>query len=354
VDPYASNLTEEARQSEVKVREGMLKAALKDISPFSGKPVDWLQWKDDTLACFTLAGRRMVLEENFRDYVTNSLGWSSEQVVDANRFVWTLLKSAVQGTKAANVFKKAPMFDGARAWWELRRKCEILGHGAMQKLENDLDKFQVKASEDPEDMIDRFEDLLEKYERFPTADKWTELTKLRELWKHCSKYSGLRLKVEMIKSDFTSNARTPERSTHEHVKNELIGQWLSFSGDPVDVDVKALDAKADLDDHSGSSDTSSSLSSNDVRKLGVAVDKLATKVANIDIQLAHAHAARDLGQGKKGGVQLACQALTCNEMSKAPPWRKNHLCRTCFQAFINDDSTPSIPLKEGRTMSNGE
>ena len=66
VDPHASNLTEEARQSEVKVREGMLKAALKDISPFSGKPVDWLQWKDDTLACFTLAGRRMVLEENFR------------------------------------------------------------------------------------------------------------------------------------------------------------------------------------------------------------------------------------------------------------------------------------------------
>jgi hypothetical protein len=77
------------------------------------------------------------------------------------------------------------------------------------------------------------------------------------------------------------------------------------------------------------------------------IDKL------IDIKLARARAARELGGGKKGGVQSTCQALNCKEMSKAPPWRKNHLYRACFQTFINDETTTSMPLKEGRTMPKG-
>ena len=51
----------------------------------------------------------------------------------------------------------------------------------MTKLETDLEKFQPKASEDPEDMIDRFEVLLDKYELFPTADRWSEEEKLLRL-----------------------------------------------------------------------------------------------------------------------------------------------------------------------------
>ena len=153
VDPYAASLTSEAQISEAKVREGMMKSALKEISPFSDNSEDWLQWKDDTLACFTIAGRRMALEENFRQ-VAEDLGWSAAQISDANRFVWTTLKSAVgTGTKAKTVFDKAPQFDGARAWWELRRKYEVLGHSTMSNLEKKLDTFQPMASEDPEDMI---------------------------------------------------------------------------------------------------------------------------------------------------------------------------------------------------------
>jgi hypothetical protein len=157
VDPHASSLTAEAKIAEEKIRESMLKSALKEISPFSGVVnEDWLQWKNDSLACFTLAGRRMVLEDEFRQRAHEN-GWSAEQISDANRFAWTLLKSAVSGTKAQTVFDKAPVFDGATAWWELRRKHEVLGHSAMSKLEAKLNKFKPSASEDPEDMINRFE-----------------------------------------------------------------------------------------------------------------------------------------------------------------------------------------------------
>ena len=55
------------------------------------------------------------------------------------------------------VFAKAPRFDGARAWWELRRKYEVLGNIVMEKLNQKLTKFTPKATEDPEDMINRFE-----------------------------------------------------------------------------------------------------------------------------------------------------------------------------------------------------
>jgi hypothetical protein len=352
VDPYASSLTDEARIAEGKIRESMLKSALKEISPFSGLNEDWLQWKNDSLACFTLAGRRMVLKDEFRERARDN-GWSAEQISDANRFVWTLLKSAVSGTKAQTVFDKAPVFDGATAWWELRRKYEVLGHSVMSKLEKKLEKFKPSASEDPEDMINRFESTLDKYELFPTADIWSEEKKLRKLWKLCNQYSSLRLKVQMIQSDFVSQSRPPQQRTYEYIKNEIIGQWLSFSDDEFSINIQSLDA-GHSEDVTGSSPASpassgsSCIGHDSTNSMNMTdIDKL------IDIKLPHAHAARELGGGKKGGVQSLCQALNCKEMSKAPPWRKNHLYRACFQTFINDDATTSIPLKEGRTMSKG-
>ena len=80
------------------------------------------------------------------------------------------------------------------------------------------------------------------------------------------------------------------------------------------------------------------------------MEQLTTKVTDIDIQLVHSLTARELDQGKKGGVQSICQALNCQEMTKAPPWRTDYQCKTCFRTFINVDSKkPSIPLKKGRT-----
>jgi hypothetical protein len=140
----------------------------------------------------------------------------------------------------------------------------------------------------------------------------------------------------------------------------MLGQWLSFSDDTVNIDIKTYHAgDGDETETSGESPapapaalhpgSSSSLADS----IGKSISELSTRVAAIDIKLARAHAARELGAGKKGGVQSVCQALGCKELSKAPPWRKNHLCRTCFQQFINDEDKPSIPLKEGRTMSKG-
>ena len=69
-----------------------------------------------------------------------------------------MLKGPVTGTKAHHVFAKAPWFDakaprfnGARAWWELRRKYEVLGNSAMKKLNQKLTTFAPKASEDPKE-----------------------------------------------------------------------------------------------------------------------------------------------------------------------------------------------------------
>ena len=90
-----------------------------------------------------------------------------------------MLKASVTGTKTHHVFAKAPRFGGARAWWELRRKYEVLGNSVMEKSNQILATFAPKASEDPEEMINRFEVLLEKYELFPTADKWSGDRKLR-------------------------------------------------------------------------------------------------------------------------------------------------------------------------------
>jgi hypothetical protein len=128
VGPGAAGLTSEAEASELKVRGAMMKSAVKDLSPWSGK----LQWKAGAVTCFALAGRRMALEENFKEKAADD-GWPVGEIADANQFVWALLHNAAKGTKSAIVFAKAPVFDGARAWWELRRKHEVLGRCSRRR-----------------------------------------------------------------------------------------------------------------------------------------------------------------------------------------------------------------------------
>ena len=83
VDPYAPCLTNEAAALEGKVRQEMMKSAIKELRPYTGDGEDWLAWKNDTITLFTLARKRIVLEENF--YVeAQKLGWSQRQITEAN------------------------------------------------------------------------------------------------------------------------------------------------------------------------------------------------------------------------------------------------------------------------------
>ena len=57
VDPYSASLTTEAAAIEEKLRQEMMKSAVKELAPYSGDGEEWLSWKDDTITLFTLAGR---------------------------------------------------------------------------------------------------------------------------------------------------------------------------------------------------------------------------------------------------------------------------------------------------------
>ena len=89
----------------------------------------------------------------------------------------------------------------------------MLGNSVMEKLNQKLTALAPKASKNPEELINRFEKLLEKYVLFPTADKWPDDRKLRLIWRACSKYKALQMKVEMIKSEYTSRYRPVDRLT---------------------------------------------------------------------------------------------------------------------------------------------
>ena len=84
--PYAACLTDEAATLEGKVRREMMKSAVEELVPNTGNGEDWLEWKNDTITLVTLAGRRVVLEENFYSKARR-LKWTHRQVAEANRFV---------------------------------------------------------------------------------------------------------------------------------------------------------------------------------------------------------------------------------------------------------------------------
>ena len=85
------------------------------------------------MTAITIAGRRMVLEDNYIAKAREA-GWDKETIVEANRFVWILLRSAIVDSRSDMAFSKAPVFDGAQAWYELRRKYEMLGFRVKEKL----------------------------------------------------------------------------------------------------------------------------------------------------------------------------------------------------------------------------
>jgi hypothetical protein len=90
--------------------------------------------------------------------------------------------------------------------------------------------------------------------------------------------------------------------------------------------------------------------SSKISTLSTAVQKLTD---NADIHVAHAHAAKELGAGKEGGLKSVCQQANCNGFSRAPPWRKNHLYKTCFVKFRDDESAQTLSMKGGKTMTKG-
>jgi hypothetical protein len=72
-----------------------------------------------------------------------------------------------------------------------------------------------------------------------------------------------------------------------------------------------------------------------------------------NIHIAHARAAKDMGAGKDGGLKSVCQQAACNELPRAPPWRKNHLYKGCFQGFIDNESEQTLSMKGGKVMTKG-
>ena len=66
------------------------------------------------MTAITIAGRRMVLEGNFVAKAKEA-GWDRERILEANRFVWILLRSAIADSRSDLAFSRAPVFDGAQA-----------------------------------------------------------------------------------------------------------------------------------------------------------------------------------------------------------------------------------------------
>ena len=101
------------------------------------------------------------------------------------------------------------------------------------------------------------------------------------------------MKVEVIKSEYASRCRTAGRQTYSYIASELIGQRPSFAGDEGNkVGIYDITAKIDVPD-TGESKCYGGLSRK-VSTLSTAVEKIA------DIHIAHAQAAKDQGDGRKG------------------------------------------------------
>jgi hypothetical protein len=123
----AATTSEEALSLQLKVREALVKEAVKGVSAFTDNAEDWVEWRDATIAVFQAAGRKEVLLPHFQEWALAD-GWSQEKIDEADGWAHTVLKDGILGCETAiDAFDLAPTGKGSVAFAHMRRQFEIMG-----------------------------------------------------------------------------------------------------------------------------------------------------------------------------------------------------------------------------------
>jgi hypothetical protein len=348
--------TEDGKETQKKLRDKMITTAASKLAPFNDQPEDFVQWRDDAITTFTVAGRGNVLRPGFREQAAKA-GWTMAEIKETDEWASVIIKAALAGCDdALDAFDQAPAGQGSLGFCYLRRHFELLGSNVAEGLRLDIEKFKPKVRESPVQMIRRLNKLYIKYSKCPNPETPTKESKLRKLYENAEKFEALRIKVKMIKSDMTSGKRPATESTHAFICEELISEWLSF-GEADSAAIHVQKSETSHHDQDGN---------NSVEEL---LKELHTLRAELKVKVAHAAASSTLGQGKEGGdsgrwgarrdqqgmkrdqQDTKCLVPGCSEVIEAPKRSVNAptMCRACWTAF-HDGDDEERKLKDKRVV----
>ena len=117
-----------------KVREALIKDAVKEVEVFTDDPEDWIQWRDATVAVFEAAGRKEVLMPRFREWAAAD-DWSTAMINEVGRWAHTVIGAGIVGCDTAlDAFELAPPGQGSLAFAHMRRQFEIMGSFVKNKI----------------------------------------------------------------------------------------------------------------------------------------------------------------------------------------------------------------------------
>jgi hypothetical protein len=112
---------------QLKVREALIKDAVKEVEVFADDPEDWIQWRDATIAVFEAAGRKEVLMPRFREWAAAE-NWTVSKINEVDRWARAVIGAGIVGCDAAlDAFELAPAGQGSVAFAHMRRQFEIMG-----------------------------------------------------------------------------------------------------------------------------------------------------------------------------------------------------------------------------------
>jgi hypothetical protein len=351
--------TADGKETQKKLREKMITTAVSKLSPFNDLPEDFVQWRDDAITTFTVAGRGQALRPDFR-VTAEKEGWTPTEIKETDEWASRTLKAALAGCEdALDAFDQAPSGQGSLGFCYLRRHFELLGSNVQEKIRLDIDKFKPTVGESPVQMIRRLNKLYTRYSRCPNPETPTKEPKLRKLYLNASKFEALAIKVRMIKSDMTSGKRPGHESTYEYICEELVSEWLSFGEeDSVAINVTRNETSRKTAQFQGTSSVEEL--TQEVRSLRGECKELKSK-----IKVQHAAASSSLGQGKDGddrwgsrrgqqeNSQEASKCLVpgCDESISAPKRSVNTptMCKACWDTF-HDGDEEERKLKDKRVV----
>jgi hypothetical protein len=200
----------------------MITTAASKLSPFNDLPEDFVQWGDDAMTTFTVAGRGMVLRPDFREGAANE-GWAAAEIKETDEWASITIKAALAGCDdALDACDQAPSGQGSLGFCHLRRHFELLGSNVQESLRLDVEKFKPKVGESPVQMIRRLNKLHQRCARCPNPETPAKESKLRKLHLNVFKCEALSIKVRTIKSDMTSGKRPANESTHAFICEEFV------------------------------------------------------------------------------------------------------------------------------------
>jgi hypothetical protein len=344
-------MSKEAIEVQRRSRIKLATNAVEAIASFTGLSRDWKAFEESFQNSMSNIGYGLVILEGW-PATAEIDGWTPQQIIEADRFVWDQLRTSCLTFPAAQQQLKlaGAQHSGSECYAGLLAEHGIMSYADEAVIRGELQDFGPTTDEDPIRMIARFRGLLYEYLLIPHAEPWPDDRCIRKVLSLVQPWTGLTGVVLKIQLDIVSGQDT----SFTTVCHMIRAVWESF-GKHDDLGrrrkVKVNAAKVAQDNQTGSSTTTDNIpawATDFQAQLKVLTTQLKSKPSGRPAKAKPSTSSASTTDNNRNVKEnKECLVVSCSIRFDGAPWMR--VCKDCLQT-AKDDRLP-LSLTDGMVLT---